>query len=136
MYILYNFLYSQYGTNEKPMYFHGNCSWNLITELGDFIKLVNICAPCTTILKETSPLMTVLNEYKLAEEETIYELDFLYLEPFVTYVFIFSLTLSHITTIFKRFQIHWVLYEKLTVVSICKVDCVPNERKSDWHDWH
>lgn len=54
-------------------------------ELNDFMKLVNIFAPCTSILKPTCPLMNVLDGNQTFEEEIQYELDFSYLKPFITY---------------------------------------------------
>jgi hypothetical protein len=59
---------------------------NFILELGDVMKLINIEAPCTATLKQTCPLMNVLNKYKSPKNEVQYELDFQYLEPFMTYV--------------------------------------------------
>lgn len=50
------------------------------------MKLINIEAPCTATLNETCPLMNVLNKHKSLKNEMQYEIDFLYLEPFVTYV--------------------------------------------------
>lgn len=54
-------------------------------ELSDFMRLVNVFAPCATILNETSPLMKLLNKYKSNEYDDQYELDFAYLKPFTSY---------------------------------------------------
>ncbi|XP_025198171.1 uncharacterized protein LOC112596622 [Melanaphis sacchari] len=55
-------------------------------ELNDFMRLVNVYAPCTTVLNQTSPLMKLLNKYKSNRDENQYELDFSYLKPFTSYI--------------------------------------------------
>ncbi|CAH1731726.1 unnamed protein product [Aphis gossypii] len=58
-------------------------------ELSDFMRLVNVFAPCATILNETSPLMKLLNKYKSNEYDDQYELDFAYLKPFTSSIEIY-----------------------------------------------
>lgn len=59
------------------------------SEVSDFMRLVNIHAPCAISEKQSSPLMKVLSEYQTSEDKMQYELDFSYLEPFVTYEIFF-----------------------------------------------
>jgi len=54
-------------------------------ELSDFMRLINVYAPCTTILNQTSPLLKLLDKYKSNENDYQYELDFSYLKPFTSY---------------------------------------------------
>jgi len=61
-------------------------SYYYCSEVNDFMRLVNIHAPCAISLKQSCPLMKVLSEYQTVGVEMQYELDFLYLEPFAEYV--------------------------------------------------
>lgn len=93
-------------------------------ELDDITKLVNISAPCTSALKQTCPLMNVLNEYKSQDGEMQYELDFTYLEPFVSYENYKRprRTLSFLSRNYYSFQAHRIVHQKLSIVSLCKTD--------------
>lgn len=78
-------------------------------EVADFTRLVNIYAPCTVTLKQTCPLMKILNEYSLksTDNEMQYELDFSYLEPFATYLMsIHKNTITHVITLCMILQEH------------------------------
>ncbi|XP_060845427.1 uncharacterized protein LOC132925012 [Rhopalosiphum padi] len=50
------------------------------------MRLINVYAPCTTILNQTSPLLKLLDKYKSNENDYQYELDFSYLKPFTSSV--------------------------------------------------
>lgn len=93
-------------------------------ELDDETKLVYISAPCTRALKQTCPLMNVLNEYKSQEDEMQYELDFTYLEPFVTYENYERFCRVHYRSYHENysFQAHRIVHQKQTIVSVRKED--------------